>query len=325
MTLTKVPYSELSSFLSALSSCYRSGGNVFKVFSTINILPRRTHKKCLSLLEEGNALSDSLRPLMPSIASEDLEFIEASNRWGSIEQGLDFISEKYRYLYELREAYSSTFVYPVGIVMIGVFLYNAQACLYGIVDLRSSIINGVISMLLIMTTYKIVNALSRRRFVLLPSMSVLLFWARSKTRKMDVSRTCWMIHKAIDNNLIKSIYSLNLIAAVHTHHGRLIMNSFHDYLESEYSNQKSLRRINKILLKNGGMKLVSSDLYSLSNEFRANASHIHSRTKAYIHSENLSKHITLVLFTPLFVIILLLMLRAALHREYFDLYKFITQ
>lgn len=100
----------------------------------------RRHSKVAKSLRLGDSIQGAFTPFLPHITVADIAFLHASQKTGSLSEGFDLLASQYFIRARTQSVLFAAFIYPIGILLIGLFLMSFQPVLYEEMALEPAVV-----------------------------------------------------------------------------------------------------------------------------------------------------------------------------------------
>lgn len=131
------PYEPIAVWAKACALQTQAGLPLVDIINSSGCFPAKKRMRAAERLKRGHSVSDSLIAFYPDLTPSDVSLLDAGNRVGQLPRGFELLSAQYFLRAQSQSLGLSAFVYPLGLIYIGIFLIGLQSVLYQNVALGS--------------------------------------------------------------------------------------------------------------------------------------------------------------------------------------------
>lgn len=124
------PYEQIAVWAKGCALQAEAGLSLVDIIESSECFRAGKRARVAECLRAGEPLPESLMAFYPDLSAPDISLLNAANRVGQLPSGFELLSSQYFLRAQVQSLVFSAFVYPLGLIYIGIFLISLQAILY---------------------------------------------------------------------------------------------------------------------------------------------------------------------------------------------------
>jgi len=189
------PYEQIAVWAKGCALQAQAGLPLLDIIESSACFTTRKRKRVVERLRSGKPLPESLMAFYPDLSASDLSLLNAANRLGQLPNGFELLSAQYFLRAQVQSLVFSAFVYPLGLICIGIFLIGLQSVLYQEAALGAEALVFARRVALFSLVVYVVKKLITLRPPVMSFILRILPPARSLSRTLAHQRLVWVLRE----------------------------------------------------------------------------------------------------------------------------------
>lgn len=173
-----------------------SGVKLVDVIESCVCFGNRRHLLVAKSLRLGQSIKEAFTSFLPHITVTDIAFLDASQRTGNLSEGFDLLASQYFIRARTQSVLFAAFVYPVGILLIGLFLMSLQPVLYEEMTINTAVVLFAKRVVAVFLGLYLCKRILSMRPPLLCALLRLLPPFRGLSCALSVQRFTWFLERS---------------------------------------------------------------------------------------------------------------------------------